>query len=63
MLQSYLYITQRGLGTKMSFIGGCLMARNHTEAYNNARILVKERKGLMLHLSVNQMVSNPFTCK
>lgn len=56
MFQSYLYTSQRGrLSKRVGFIGGCLQARNHTEAYNNAKFLVKERGGNVSQLLVSKL--------
>lgn len=51
----YMYTAQRGLGKKMKFISGCLQARTPAEAYNNARLLVKERGGLVTHLLIKSL--------
>lgn len=53
-LKSYMYTAQRGVKCP-KFIAGCLKARNQVEAYANARLLVKERGGLVSHLLVNQL--------
>jgi hypothetical protein len=63
MLQSYLYTAQRGRLTPLKnsscylvdFIGGCLKARNPQEAYNNARVLVRERGGNVTQLLVSKL--------
>ena len=63
MLQSYLYTAQRGRLTPLKnrscylvqFIGGCLKARNPQEAYNNARLLVRERGGNVSQLLVSKL--------
>lgn len=67
MFQSYLYTAQRGRLTQptkshkalscycVQFIGGCLKARNPQEAYNNARLLVRERGGNVSQLLVNKL--------
>ena len=63
-MQSYLYTAQRGRLThtiknlscyRVQFIGGCLKARNPAEAYNNARLLVRERGGNVSQLLVNRL--------
>lgn len=66
-MQSYIYTAQRGRLTQptqshkalsvycVQFIGGCLKARNLQEAYNNARLLVRERKGNVTNLIVNKL--------
>lgn len=62
-MQSYLYTAQRGRFTNLKnlsmctvdFIGGCLKARNPQEAYNNARLLVRERKGNVSQLLISRL--------
>jgi hypothetical protein len=67
-MQTYVYTAQRGRFTSLKdlssgrktmctvdFIGGCLKARNPQEAYNNARVLVRERKGNVSQLLVSKL--------
>lgn len=62
-MQSYLYTAQRGKLTipkglscyAVQFIGGCLTARNSQEAYNNARLLVRERGGNVTQLLISKL--------
>lgn len=67
-MQSYIYTSQRGRMTTLrnlscgrktmctvDFIGGCLKARNPSEAYNNARLLVRERGGNVSQLLVSKL--------
>lgn len=63
-MQSYLYTAQRGRLSNtikemscysVQFIGGCLKARNPQEAYNNARLLVRERGGNVSQLLVSKL--------
>jgi GTP cyclohydrolase III len=63
-MQSYIYTAQRGRLSdsiknlscySVQFIGGCLKARTPLEAYNNARLLVRERGGNVSQLLVNRL--------
>jgi GTP cyclohydrolase III len=63
-MQSYIYTAQRGRLSNtiknlscfnVEFIGGCLKARTPQEAYNNARVLVRDRKGNVSQLLVTKI--------
>lgn len=55
-MQSYIYIAQKGrINGKMSFIYGCLQARNLSESYHNAKFLVRERGGNVTNLIINKL--------
>lgn len=55
-MQPYYYIAQKGrINGKITFIYGCLMARNMSESYHNAKFLVKERGGNVTNLIVDRL--------